>query len=160
MKNRLTLNVTAALFVAGSLLMMTPAQAAGVQIGTLTCDVEPSVSFLVGSSKDVHCAYQNTRGMEERYVGTINRVGLDIGFSRGGKMVWGVIAPSSDIEPGSLEGRYAGASAGATVGVGVGANLLVGGLDKSISLQPLSVEGNIGLNLAAGIGALNLRHAG
>jgi hypothetical protein len=159
MNNRFALNVTAALFVAGA-VVAAPAHAAGVQVGTLTCDVAPSVSFLVGSSKDVDCAYKNARGIEERYVGTINRVGLDVGFSRGGKMVWGVIAPSSDIQPGALEGRYAGATAGASVGVGVGANLLVGGLDKSISLQPLSVEGNTGLNLAAGIGALNLRHAG
>jgi hypothetical protein len=158
MTKKLAIGVGAAL-LAGSLLSA-PAQAAGVQIGTLTCDVAPSVGFIVGSSKDVECAYKSTRGIEEVYVGTINRVGVDIGFTRGGKLVWGVIAPSSDIEPSALEGRYAGVSAGATVGVGVGANVLVGGLDKSIALQPLSIEGNTGLNLAAGIGALNLRQAG
>jgi Protein of unknown function (DUF992) len=74
-------------------------------------------------------------------------------------LVWGVVAPSSDVRSGALEGDYAGASASATVGVGVGANVLVGGLDKSIALQPLSVEGNKGLNVAAGIGSISLKAA-
>ncbi len=71
-----------------------------------------------------------------------------------------MFAPSSDVRAGALEGDYAGASASATVGVGVGANLLVGGLDKSIALQPLSVEGNSGLNVAAGIGSISLKYVG
>jgi hypothetical protein len=156
-KKTVAMSVGAALLAAGSLLTV-PAEAAGVQIGTLTCHVEPGFGFVVGSSKDVDCEYRAAQGFEEHYVGNITKVGVDIGFTRGGTMVWGVIAPSSDVEPGALEGKYAGATAGATVGVGVGANVLVGGLDRSIALQPLSIEGNTGLNLAAGIGALNLRH--
>ncbi len=74
-------------------------------------------------------------------------------------LVWGVFAPSSDVRPGALQGDYAGATASATVGVGLGANVLVGGLDKSIALQPLSVEGNRGLNVAAGVGAISLTSA-
>ena len=93
----------------------------------------------------------------ERYVGSISKFGVDIGYTEGGVLVWGVFAPSSDVREGALQGDYAGASASATVGVGVGANVLVGGLDKSIDLQPLSVEGNKGLNVAAGIGAISLR---
>jgi uncharacterized protein DUF992 len=72
-------------------------------------------------------------------------------------LVWAVFAPSSDVRAGALQGDYAGATASATVGVGLGANVLIGGLDKSIALQPLSVEGNRGLNVAAGIGAISLK---
>ena len=156
-KKTLALSVAAALLAAGSLLTA-PAQAAGVQVGTLTCQVAPGVGLILGSSKDVDCTYRSTRGFDEHYFGSITKVGVDIGFTSGGRMVWAVVAPSSDVKPGALEGKYAGATAGATVGVGVGATVLVGGFDRSIALQPLSVEGNKGLNVAAGIGALNLRH--
>ena len=44
------------------------------------------------------------------------------------------------------------------LGVGLGANVLIGGLDKSIALQPVSVEGSTGLNVAAGIGSISLKH--
>ncbi|HEY0302613.1 MAG TPA: DUF992 domain-containing protein, partial [Rhizomicrobium sp.] len=91
--------------------------------------------------------------------GTISKFGVDIGYTDGGVLVWGVFAPSSDVRAGSLEGDYAGATASATIGVGLGANVLIGGLDKSIALQPLSVEGNKGLNVAAGIGAISLSAA-
>jgi di/tricarboxylate transporter len=81
---------------------------------------------------------------------------VDVGYQDGGVLVWGVIAPTSDMRKGALGGNYAGATASATVGIGLGANVLVGGLDKSIALQPVSIEGNKGLNLAAGIGAVDL----
>jgi hypothetical protein len=148
---------TAAVLLALGPLAAAPAKAA-VQVGTLTCQIAPGVGFIVGSSKEADCVFTSAMGFQDRYSGTITKVGLDIGFTSGGRMVWAVVAPSSDLDPGALEGRYAGATAGATVGVGVGANVLLGGFDKSIALQPLSVEGNKGLNLAAGIGALNLRH--
>ena len=35
--------------------------------------------------------------------------------------------------------------------------MLVGGSDNSIALQPLSVQGQLGLNLAAGLESLELR---
>ena len=93
----------------------------------------------------------------EHYVGTVSKFGVDIGYTEGGVLVWGVFAPSSDVRAGALQGDYAGATASATVGVGLGANVLIGGLDKSIALQPVSVEGNRGLNVAAGIGAISLK---
>jgi hypothetical protein len=155
MTKKLALSTAAVLLAVGS-FVAAPAQAA-VQIGTLTCSVAPGVGLILGSRKDINCEYSSTRGFQEHYAGTVTKIGVDIGFTSGGRMVWAVFAPSSDLDPGALEGRYAGATAGATVGVGVGANVLIGGFDRSISLQPLSVEGNKGLNLAAGIGALNLR---
>jgi len=95
----------------------------------------------------------------EHYIGHMSKVGMDIGYTGGGRMVWAVFAPSSDMDPGALQGTYTGATASATVGVGLGAHVLIGGFDKSIALQPLSVEGNSGLNVAAGVGQLSLRMA-
>jgi len=139
-------------------MMASAAQAAphGVRVGELTCNVASGWGFVFGSSKDLHCTFRGN-GHHEHYVGSISKFGVDIGYTEGGVLVWGVFAPSSDVREGALQGDYAGASASATVGVGVGANVLVGGLDKSIDLQPLSVEGNKGLNVAAGIGAISLR---
>jgi hypothetical protein len=93
------------------------------------------------------------------YSGSISKFGVDIGYTEGGVLIWGVVAPTSDMRPGALEGDYVGVSASATAGVGAGANVLVGGFDKSISLQPLSVSGNRGLNVAAGIGSISLKYA-
>ena len=113
---------------------------------------------MFGSSKDLHCTYRGN-GHREHYTGSISKFGVDIGYTEGGVLVWGVFAPTSDMRQGALEGNYVGASAQANVGIGVGANALIGGLDKSISLQPLSVEGSKGLNVAAGIGSISLKSA-
>ena len=121
----------------------------GVKVGELTCNVASGWGFVFGSSKDLHCTFRGNNRRADHYIGTISKFGVDIGYTEGGVLIWGVVAPSSDMRAGALEGDYAGASASATVGVGVGANVLIGGLDKSIALQPLSVEGNKGLNVAA-----------
>ena len=97
-------------------------------------------------------------GLGEHYDGTISKIGVDIGYTKGGVIIWNVIAPSTDVKPGALEGGYGGATGSATVGVGLGANVLLGGSNKSIALQPVSIEGNTGLNVAAGIGGLNLKY--
>jgi len=158
MTKKLALSIGVALLAAGSLLTA-PAQAAGVKIGVLTCRVDPGWGLVLGSSKEVNCDYvPNGSIAGEHYFGSITKIGVDIGYTGGGTIVWGVFAPSSDLLPGALEGNYAGASVQATVGVGLGANVLIGGFDKSIALQPLSIEGQTGLNVAAGIGAINLRH--
>jgi Protein of unknown function (DUF992) len=144
----------------GALALATPAAAAehGVKVGTLTCHVASGWGFVFGSSKDLRCNFRPNGHQGEHYAGSISKFGVDIGYTEGGELIWGVFAPTSDVRPGSLEGDYAGATASATVGVGLGANVLVGGLDKSIALQPLSVEGNSGLNVAAGIGSISLKY--
>lgn len=131
---------------------------AGVKVGTLTCDVAGGVGFVFGSTKDLTCSYEPSKARVERYAGSISKWGVDIGYTGKGKLIWAVFAPSSDVRPGAIEGEYAGATAQANVGVGVGANALIGGLDKSIALQPLSVQGSTGLNVAAGIGQISLKH--
>jgi len=128
----------------------------GVKVGDLTCNVASGWGFVFGSSKDLHCTYRGN-GHMEHYTGSISKFGVDIGYTGGEVLVWGVFAPSSDVREGALQGDYAGASAQATIGVGLGANVLVGGLDKSIALQPLSVSGEKGLNVAAGIGSISLK---
>lgn len=136
-----------------------PRSNAGVKVGSLTCNVSGGVGFLFGSSKELRCTYSPNTGAGEHYTGTFSKYGLDIGFANKGVLVWGVVAPSSDVRSGALEGDYAGATANATIGVGLGANVLIGGLDKSIALQPLSVSGSTGLNIAAGVGVISLKHA-
>ncbi len=130
----------------------------GVRVGDLTCNGASGWGFVFGSSKDLHCTFRGN-DHREHYTGSISKFGVDIGYQEGGVLVWGVFAPTSDTRKGALEGDYAGATASATVGVGIGANVLLGGLDKSIALQPLSIEGNKGLNVAAGIGAISLHEA-
>jgi len=135
-----------------------PAQAADIKIGVLNCDVGGGWGFIVGSSKSLQCVYSPVKGETEHYVGTVSKFGLDIGYTRSGVIVWEVVAPSLHSGKGALQGGYAGATASAVVGVGGGAHVLVGGLDRSIALQPVSIAGEKGLNIAAGIGAISLKH--
>ena len=129
----------------------------GVNAGSLQCRVSGGMGFVFGSSKDLDCLFVRPDGVGERYVGTINKYGVDIGFTKEASIVWLVFAPGA-VAPGSLAGDYGGATASATVGAGVGANVLLGGSNKQITLQPVSVEGSTGLNVAAGIGAVDLNY--
>jgi hypothetical protein len=133
------------------------AQTTGANVGSLTCNVAGGIGFVFGSSKALSCLFNRTDGVAERYSGEIKKFGIDIGFTKEAQMVWLVFAPGS-LAPGTLSGGYAGATASGTVGVGVGANVLVGGNNRQITLQPLSVEGSVGLNVAAGIGAVELHY--
>ena len=135
-----------------------PAQAQAVKAGVLTCNVAAGFGFIFGSSKAVNCNFAPVAGPPQQYVGSIDRFGVDIGFTRGGVLIWTVLAPTTSPAPGSLAGSFGGVTAGATAVVGVGANVLVGGSNKTISLQPLSIEGNTGLNVAAGVAALTLTY--
>jgi hypothetical protein len=148
----------AAAAVAAVLALGSPADAAGVKVGVLTCHVSSGWGFIFGSSKDLRCNFAPSRGYGERYVGTVSKFGVDIGYTAGGVLVWDVIAPTTTLKRGALAGGYGGATASATAGVGVGANVLVGGFDRSVTLQPVSIEGNTGLNVAAGIGAITLHY--
>jgi hypothetical protein len=128
----------------------------GVNVGSLSCTVAGGMGFIFGSSKDLDCLLARTDGVAEHYKGSVNKYGIDIGFTKEAHIVWLVFAPGA-IGKGALAGEYGGATAGAAVGVGVGANVLVGGSSKQISLQPVSVEGSVGLNVAAGVAAVTLK---
>ncbi|HWA17590.1 MAG TPA: DUF992 domain-containing protein [Devosia sp.] len=117
-----------------------------VQVGVLTCDVEPGIGYLIGSSKAVECKFTRKGHKTETYSGSIDKLGLDLGVTGGGKIAWLVFAATKDVPKRALAGNYVGASAEASVIVGVGGNWLIGGSKKSIALQPWSVTGTIGLN--------------
>lgn len=157
------LSVFAALAVAAAVAAPVPSMAQGAsrtKAGTLTCDISAGIGMIIASSKSVTCMFTpaQPRKPKEVYVGTINKFGLDIGATAGGEMVWAVFAPSNR-KFGALAGHYAGASAEATVGVGAGANVLIGGSNRTVTLQPVSVQGQTGLNLAVGVASLDLRPA-
>jgi len=122
----------------------------------MTCDVDSGFGFVVGSSRDLHCTFLPAAGAPEHYAGSISKFGVDIGYVQNAVIVWNVFASTVAVPPGSLTGTYGGATASVTVGVGVGANVLVGGSKDTISLQPVSVEGGTGLNLAGGIASMSL----
>jgi len=156
MRNRIRQAAGAVAIVAGALALAGPAAAqGGVKVGTLTCNVASGWGFVFGSSRGLNCTFSGPMGVEY-YTGAINRFGVDIGYTAGGVMIWTVFAPTAQLAPGALQGGFAGATANVTAGVGVGANVLVGGSGSTISLQPLSIEGNTGLNVAGGIGAITL----
>jgi hypothetical protein len=144
---------------AATLALALPADAQqGVKAGYLRCDVSGSVSFIFGSSRDLTCTFETSLTHRvDNYTGTIRRFGIDIGYQRRGVIVWGVIAPTNDVGPGALAGNYAGITAAVAAGFGVGANALIGGFRESIALQPLSVEGIQGINIAGGIASLTLQ---
>jgi hypothetical protein len=127
-----------------------------VQVGTLACNVSGGLGLILTSQKAMICTFRNTRGLQETYTGVIRRFGLDVGATSGGQIVWSVFA-ASRMPRGALAGEYGGGSAEATLGAGLGANVLVGGSNRSIALQPVSVGGQAGLNLAVGIADLQLR---
>ena len=131
--------------------------AADVQVGTLSCKVAGGVGLIIGSSKGMNCVFKHAGGHTEHYSGSIDKLGVDIGFTNETRIIWTVLAPSVDVPSGALAGKYGGATAEATAGVGVGANVLVGGLSNSFTLQPVSVQGQTGLNVAGGLARVTLR---
>jgi hypothetical protein len=133
----------------------TPAAADYLKIGVLTCATGPSIGLLITSSEKIVCSFVPD-GEAEHYSGQIRKFGLDIGVTVASVIIWGVFAAQSGYVPGSLAGRYAGVSAESSVVVGLGANVLVGGSANSMVLQPLSVQGQVGLNLAVGVTQLDL----
>lgn len=135
-----------------------PASAQRVRAGVLTCDVSAGIGLILGSQKQLSCAYApDAPGPQEAYMGSLTRFGLDLGVTGGGVMVWAVFAESVAYGPGFLAGDYVGASGEVTVAAGLGANVLVGGSNRTVALQPVSVSGQVGINLAVGVGELSLR---
>ena len=126
--------------------------------GTLTCQMAPSIGLIFGSRQRMACRFVPVGNYPpEAYAGVMGTIGLDIGVTAGGVLAWGVLAPTAaGAMRGKLAGTYVGASGAVGVGVGVGANLLFGGSNRSIALQPLSVEGSVGINLSVGVSSLTL----
>lgn len=138
-------------------LSSVPSSAQQVQVGVLECTGGETVGFIIGSVTDLNCIYRPDVGPRQAYRAVIRRAGVDVGVTPVSSLVWGVFAPTQQIGLGDLSGNYGGVTAGATVGAGLGANVLYGGSNNSFALQPLSVGGQVGLNVFAGIAGLELR---
>jgi Protein of unknown function (DUF992) len=155
------LSVLAVTALIGATALPAPsaAQSGSVKVGTLTCDIGGGIGLIITSKKSVTCMYTPAQpGPREVYRGSITKFGLDIGATSGGGMIWAVYAPTT-LHVGALAGNYGGASGEATVGVGAGANVLIGGSNRTVTLQPVSVQGQAGLNLAVGVAGLDLEPA-
>ena len=151
----------AAVAVAGlAIACAADAAPAGVKVGDLTCNVASGWGFVFGSSKDLHCTYPPATAIRVSIIPARSPSSASISATPKAACWSGACSrPPPTCARARCQGDYAGATAQATVGVGVGANALIGGLDKSIALQPLSVEGSKGLNVAAGIGSISLKSA-
>jgi Protein of unknown function (DUF992) len=133
-----------------------PAQDAA-QVGTLTCDVSAGVGMILTQRQTMNCGFTPANGGPvDPYVGRIDQFGIALGAVQQGQLIWGVVAPASGVPRGALAGTYTGVGAQATAGAGVGANALVGGTGRAFSLQPLSIQGQTGLNIAGGITTVTL----
>ena len=128
-----------------------------VQVGVLECRGGASIGFIVGSVTNLGCVLRAEGLPEDRYIATIRKVGLDLGITQESALAWGVFAPVARLGPGELAGDYAGVQGSAAIGVGVGGNVLIGGSNNTIALQPLSLQGQVGLSIAAGLESLELR---
>lgn len=130
-----------------------------VKIGALRCAVSGALGLVVAAQKTMECKFTSVDDRVEYYYGTVTKFGLEIGATNGGMIAWDVFAPTAGDKQKALAGNYAGVDASAALGLGVGANVLVGGSDRSFMLQPLSVELEGGVALAAGVEMLELNAA-
>jgi Protein of unknown function (DUF992) len=154
--------MTLVALTAAAAMAVAPASAkvASERLGTLKCEVAGGVGLILGSSKKLTCTFANSKGRTERYTGSIGKIGLDVGVTGKSYMTWVVVTVSgTKIGQHALAGSYVGASTGASLGIGLGANALIGGQAKKIGLQPLSVQGNTGVNVALAVSSLTLKAA-
>ena len=155
---RLTVSLAVAALSAIAAISLATAQSR-VKTGVLECRGGASIGLVVGSSSMLTCVYRGDDRFEDRYVGILRKVGLDLGVTQEVNLAWLVFAPTGRVGPGDLLGTYAGVSGSAAVGVGLGANALIGGSQNSVALQPLSIQGQVGFNIQAGLEGLELRSA-
>jgi len=130
-----------------------------LQVGVLECAGGPNVGYVVGSTTQLECLFKSDGRRPEPYVATLQRIGVDLGFTQNTGLAWAVYAPTYRLGRGDLAGSFGGVGANASFGVGVGGNLLVGGSNNAFALQPLSLQGQPGLNATAGIVDVQLRPA-
>ncbi|MGH9693300.1 MAG: DUF992 domain-containing protein [Bryobacteraceae bacterium] len=127
-----------------------------VRAGVLQCQGGQNVGFVVGSVTNLECVFQSEGRRPEPYVATVHRFGVDLGFTDQTQFSWAVDAPTDRLGRGELAGNYSGVGANASVGVGFGGNFLVGGAENAYGLQPISLQGQTGLNVAAGVAGVEL----
>jgi hypothetical protein len=155
-RNRVAFACVLALTTVGLSLPAAAQRRQNAQVGMLECQMTGGVGMIITSSKGLSCLFRPTRGRPDRYVGTIRKFGLDIGATAGGVIAWAVFAPTSRPSPGALAGSFVGVGADASVVAGGGANALVGGSNRTFTLQPISLQAQAGVNLAVGVADMEL----
>jgi Protein of unknown function (DUF992) len=156
MKNFMKAMIVSATVALGAISTSGSASAdSWVKLGTLTCHTKPGWGLVIGSSRSAKCIYSGINGKTVAYNARVTRIGLDVGYTANQTFVWAVLAPGNE-DANSLKGTYVGATAEATVGIGVSANALVGGMEKSIALQPVSVGMQTGAGVVAAVSSLTL----
>jgi hypothetical protein len=144
-----------------SLALLAPIASANaappVRAGVLQCQGGQNVGFVVGSVTSLECVFRSEGRRPEPYIAKVQRIGLDLGVTEQTQLSWAVNAPNSRLGRGELAGSYGGVGANASIGVGGGGNFLVGGPANAYALQPISLQGQTGLNVAAGIAGLELQ---
>jgi Protein of unknown function (DUF992) len=128
-----------------------------VRAGILQCQGGQNVGFVVGSVTSLECVFRSEGRRPEPYIAKVQRIGLDLGITEQTQLSWAVSAPNSRLGRGELAGSYGGVGANASIGIGGGGNFLVGGPANAYALQPISLQGQTGLNVAAGIAGLELQ---
>jgi hypothetical protein len=148
------------LCVSGFLALLAPgvASAQSLKAGVLQCHLSGGIGMILMSNQSLDCVFKSSSGATSHYIGRLTNVGANIGITGPGRMVWGVLAATNNLAPGALAGDFVGAQGSVAVGAGAGGAVLVGGSNRSISLQPISVSVGTGLNVTAGVGSLNLQY--
>jgi hypothetical protein len=154
---RIATQLLAAAAIASVALTAQAAEEMTGKVGVLSCDVSAGIGLFVVEKQTMTCVFKPDKGGPiDQYTGKIDEYGIALGEVKAGRLDWVVIATAAGVPHGALAGQYGGVGADASVGAGVGANVLVGGTGRAFSLQPLSVEGEVGLNLAVGVTTVTL----
>jgi hypothetical protein len=154
------MKISTLLAVAGLALMPSLATAQEqITVGTLDCDVSAGLGLFIMQKQELTCSFTHKSGAVERYTGSIDQFGIELGEVKEGHLIWGVVSTTGDPAEGALAGTYAGVGANASFGAGAGANILVGGSNETLSLQPISVQGQTGINVAGGVTKVSLAWA-
>lgn len=149
--------IVAAAFGTVAMLWVSGANAqSAIKLGTLTCTGGEGVGLVLGSKKSYECRFVGSDGASDGYTATVTKIGLDVGVTAKATMVWTVLAASQPRAPKALAGSYVGATADTSLGLGAGVKVLVGS-QNSVTLQPVSVQGQTGVNLAVGVAELTLK---
>lgn len=156
MRTKLGLVVVIALLLSANAVA---AQPTNIAAGTLTCTMASGWGWVLASSRPVRCSFLSSSSASESYTGSIEKFGVDLGYTASTTIEWLVFAPTTVVGPGALSGVYAGATGSAAVGGGVGAHVLFGG-GQSIALQPVSFQAGTGFDVAAGLAMLSLHFEG
>lgn len=126
------------------------------QIGMLKCDTSIGIGEILVRKQTISCVFTHSDGKTENYTGTVHQYGVEIGMVKEGHLAWAVVAGSPASGAGLLAGKYGGVDASVAAGLGLGADVLVGGTGKAFSLQPIAVEGEPGIGIAAGVEQIEL----